>query len=158
MEREIDPEQAAVVKRIFELCAAARGFRRIAVSLNAEGAPAPKPRRSQRPRSWAPSSVREILHRDLYRGAIIWNRRRKRDAWGRKKPTLRPEAEWLRLPAPHLRIVAADLWGAAHARLQAGRSVYLTRTKGQTWGRPLNGVTSRYLLAGYTACASCGGG
>lgn len=38
VEREIDPEQAAVVKRIFELCAAARGFRRIAVSLNAEAA------------------------------------------------------------------------------------------------------------------------
>jgi DNA invertase Pin-like site-specific DNA recombinase len=39
VEREIDPEQAGVVCRIFELCAAGWGFRRIAISLNAEGAP-----------------------------------------------------------------------------------------------------------------------
>ena len=32
-----------------------------------------------RPRSWAPSTVREILYRDLYRGVVVWNRIRKRD-------------------------------------------------------------------------------
>ncbi len=29
----------------------------------------------------APSSVRELLHRDLYYGVILWNRTRKRDPW-----------------------------------------------------------------------------
>jgi site-specific DNA recombinase len=144
--------------RIFELCAAGWGFRRIASALNAERALAPKPRRSERPRSWAPSSVREIVHRDLYRGLIVWNRRRKRDVLGRKKPALRPESEWVRVPAPQLRIVDDDLWRAAHTRLDTGRSVYLARTNGQAWGRPVNGVTSPYLLTGFTRCARCGGG
>ena len=71
---------------------------------------------------------------------------------------MRLASEWLRVPAPHLRIVNEDLWRAAHARLEAGRSVYLAQTQGRTWGRPLNGVPSPYLLTGYTACATCGGG
>lgn len=29
----------------------------------------------------SPSSVREILHRELYRGVIEWNRTQKRDRW-----------------------------------------------------------------------------
>jgi DNA invertase Pin-like site-specific DNA recombinase len=81
VERQINPDEATIVRRIFELCAGGVGVRRIAIRLNDEAAPAPTPRRSGRPRSWAPSSVREVLYRDLYRGVVIWNRIRKRDVW-----------------------------------------------------------------------------
>jgi DNA invertase Pin-like site-specific DNA recombinase len=96
VERDVDPGEAVVVRRIFELCAAGVGVRRIAIRLNDEGAPAPTPRRSGRPRSWAPSSVREVLYRDLYRGVVIWNRVRKRDVWGLKRYLARPEDQWMR--------------------------------------------------------------
>lgn len=116
VERVIEPQEAAIVRKIFELCAAGLGVKRIAKALNAEGALAPTPRRRGRPRSWAPSSVREVLHRPLYRGEIVWNRLRKRDQWGVKRYGERPETEWIRVPAAELRIVSDDLWEAAHAR------------------------------------------
>ena len=51
------------LRRIFEACAAGQGFVRIAKTLNAAGVPGP------RGRSWAPTAIREMLYRDLYRRA-----------------------------------------------------------------------------------------
>jgi site-specific DNA recombinase len=117
--RRVNEEQAAVVRRIFTLCAEGQGFTRIAKALNEDGVTPPR-----RASGWAPTAVREILLRTLYRGEVVWNRQRKRDRWGVKKYLDRPEAEWLRIEAPALRIVAEDLWQAAHRRLDAARLVY----------------------------------
>ena len=157
VERVIDPEAAAVIRRIFELCTAGWGVKRIAKALNEERAPAPTPRRRGRPRSWAPSSVREILHRPLYRGEIVWNRIRKRDQWGVKRYGQRPESEWIRVPAEDLRIISDELRQAAHARLSASRASYLGGTRGVRWGRPPSGIASKYLLTGMASCGRCGG-
>lgn len=70
-----------------------------------------------RPRAWSPSSVREVLYRESYRGLIVYNKTKKRDAWCRKRQTTRPESEWLRTDAERLRIVPEPPWNAAHARL-----------------------------------------
>ena len=75
MVREINTAEAAVVRRIFTDCAAGKGFKRIACQLNEERLPHPRPRAS-RLQGWAPSAVREILHRELYGGMIVWNRPR----------------------------------------------------------------------------------
>jgi hypothetical protein len=56
--RQVNPEQAAVVRRIFALCAEGQGFTRIAKAFN-EDLVAP-PRRAS---GWAPTAVREILLR-----------------------------------------------------------------------------------------------
>ena len=132
-------------------------FGRAAKTLNAERAPTPTPRRQGRPRSWAPSSVHEVLYRLLYRGEIVWNRRRKRDQWGTKRYSERPEREWIRVPGESLRIVSDELWDAAHARLTASRASYLRGTRGQRWGRPASGIASKYLLTGMVSCSACGG-
>jgi hypothetical protein len=81
VERRINEPEAAVVRQVFELAAAGVGYTRIARQLHAERAAAPRSQRS-RPRGWAPSSVREVLFRELYRGTIVWNRTRKRNRWG----------------------------------------------------------------------------
>lgn len=156
VERRINDAEAAVVRRIFALCAEGVGKSRIAKILNAEGARAPRSQRG-RPRAWAPSSVHEVLQRPLYRGEIVWNRTRKRNQWGRVAPVDRPEASWLRQPAAHLRIVPEDLWNAAHARLSESRARYLEATGGRTWGRPRD-LESKYLLSGLARCGVCGGG
>lgn len=155
--RETDPARAAVVRRIFALCAQGYGKVAIAKRLNSEGAPAPRAQQG-RPNARAPSSVREALYRDLYRGVIVWNRTKKRDDWGRTHAKARPESEWLRLPAPELRIVTDAEWQAAHARLEATRCTYLRSTNGQLWGRPASGVASKYLLTGIARCGVCGAG
>ena len=155
--REIDDTQAAVVREIFELCA--RGFGKVAIAkhLNENAAPAPRAQQG-RPRAWAPSSVREVLYRDLYRGVIVWNKTKKRDTWGVKRQRPRPESEWVYVSAPELRIVSEALWAAAHDRLDLTRQTYL-RTQGwRLWGRPPSRLARRYLLTGIARCGICGGG
>ena len=155
--RVMNPDEAAVVRQIFQLCADGKGLKPIARQLNAEGAPCPRAQQG-RPAGWAPSSVREVLHRSLYRGEVVWNKTKKRDSWGRAKPQSRPETEWLRVDVPELRMVDERLWKAAHARLARARKVYLRGTNGRLWGRPKGGVESKYLLPGLARCGVCGGG
>ncbi|HEV8458223.1 MAG TPA: recombinase family protein [Methylomirabilota bacterium] len=156
VERVVHEPEAAVVRRIFELYASGTGLRSIAHRLNDEGALAPLPRRPGRPRGWAPSSVREVLYRELYRGVIVWNRTRNRDEGGLKKQTPRDPSEWVREPDETLRIVSDELWQAVHDRLASARQAYLRGTKGQVWGRPPSGVESKYLLTGMATCGACG--
>ena len=151
VERQINNPEAAVVQEIFERCAKGWGMRRIAKHLNDQEAPAPRSQQG-RPRAWAPSSVRDVLYRPLYRGEIVWNKTRKRNTWGQTQQHARDEAEWLRVPAPELRIVEDRAWDAAHTRLGNARANYLRGTKGRLWGRPADGIESKYLLSGLACC------
>jgi hypothetical protein len=88
---------------------------------------------------------------------IVWNRTMKRDAWGQKKPQRRNADEVLRIDAPALRIVSDELWQPMHARLSSSREAYIRRNDGRLWGKPTNGIASKYLLAGMATCGQCGG-
>ena len=94
---EVDPAEAAVVRRIFELYSSGLGLRAIAKALTVEGAVAPRPfvRRDptkvQPVRGWAPGTIRAILARDVYRGVVVWNRSKKRDDWGSVHQRPRPQ-------------------------------------------------------------------
>jgi len=157
--RILEPE-AAVVRRIFTLSAEGLGTRRIAHTLNAEGAPAPKPRRVGRPQAWDPATIYAMLTRPLYRGEIVWNQTKKRDAWGVQAQRPRAEADWLRVPAPELRIVPEPLWRAVERRLASMRTAYLRTTRGTLYGRApgASGLESKYLLTGLAECGTCHGG
>lgn len=101
--------------------------------------------------------MREALHRDLYRGEIVWNKTRKRNAWGQVEQRGRAATDWVRASAPHLRIVGDDLWSAAHERISRIRASYLRGTDGRLWGRPTKGTDSKYLLPGLARCGLCNG-
>jgi len=139
VERRINESEAEVVRSIFELCAMGDGKTRIAKILNERGALSPQAEQG-RPNAWAPSSVRAVLYRDMYRGVIVWNKTKKRDTWGQRNQRPRPECDWLEVEAPELQIVSNELWNAAHARLEAARKTYLRSQNGQLWGRPPSGV------------------
>jgi site-specific DNA recombinase len=132
--RQINEDEAASVRRIFTLASEGLGLKAIARQLNAEQALAPNPRRSEGVRGWATSSVREILHRELYRGAIVWGRKRKRDAWGQQHVTAADESTVVRHHDEALRIVPEPLWQAAQARIAETRSVFLRGMRGTLWG------------------------
>jgi site-specific DNA recombinase len=155
--REIHAGEADVVRRIFTLCADGYGLKRIARQLNEDGVPSPRPQQG-RPAGWAPSSLRAVLHRDLYRGVLVWNIVRKCDEDGEPHRSKRAEADWLRRDVPDLRIVPEALWEAAHARLASARATYLKGTQGVRWGRPPTGVIAKHLLSGIARCGVCGGG
>lgn len=154
VEREIDPTEADVIRRIFRLSAEGYGLKAIAKLLNAERAPSPRAQLG-RSQSWAPTSVRAVLIRALYRGEIIWAQTAKRDKWGQKHQHGRPEADWIRRPAPALRIVTEDEWTAAHGRRAAAKAIYAAA--GRPGGRPPLGNPSKYLLTNLASCGICEG-
>jgi len=110
--RRINPDEAAVVVRIFEAYAAGRSGRRIAHDLNAEGIRAPGGR------SWGASTISGnvargtgILNNEAYLGMTVWNKHRwlKDPDTGRRVPRLNPVSQWVVKESPELRIVDPDL-------------------------------------------------
>jgi len=155
--RAIVPAEAAVVNRLFELAADGHGVKTIARILNAESALAP--RKAGRVAGWSPSTVRGVLQNELYRGVAVWNRTKKRDAWGQRNPSRRDEGDVIRTEVPAARILDETLWQRAHARRDASRALYdaVVGAHGRAGGRPPSGSASRYLLSGLASCAWCTG-
>ena len=162
-ERVINPAEAAVVRRIFALYDAGEGLKRIAMQLNGEHAACPKPFVRKDPTKvlpvagWAPGTVRTILMRELYHGVVIWNKTRKRDDFRQVNQRPRPESEWLRADAPHLRIIDEPLWKRVQSRRQDAETLAARLAGGRLSGRPPKTATQN-LLAGLATCALCGGG
>ena len=152
---EIHSEQAAVVRRIFQMYAEGQGLARIAKVLNEEGVPAPQPPRTRTLRAWCPSSIQEMLRNERYRGVQVWNRTQKQrnPETGRKISRQRPAADWRRVEVPEWRIVPEELWNAAHTRI---------RLVNERMGRMRCGGLSRtehsrqYLFSGLLVCGLCG--
>jgi len=151
---EVNPSQAEIINRIYRLYAES-GFsmKRIAHTLNSEGVPAPQPQKGRFSQSWCVSSVRHILLNGRYTGNTVWNTRRKVRVPGTGKRVFRPrpQSEWVRAEAPHLRVVSDELASAVRCRLEAVKSMF---------GREGGGLTvgpKRYLFSGLLKCSVCGG-
>src|SRR5262249_17824975 len=145
--------------RIFTLASEGLGLVRIAKRLTEEGIPKPH---AGRGRGWAPSAIREMLTRDLYRGVIVWNKMERVYRGGTRTKRRRPSSEWITVQAPELRVVDEALWNAVQAMLTHRREQYLRdigvdasgaviRT-GRLNGRPEGSIESRYLLSGLARC------
>jgi hypothetical protein len=105
-EREIDPEQAAVVERVFREFVAGVSPEAIVKALNREGVAGPFGG------SWSPSTIHGnakrgtgILNNELYVGRMVWNRLRYvRDPdTGKRVSRLNPANEWISKSVPALR-------------------------------------------------------
>jgi site-specific DNA recombinase len=87
----------------------------------------------------------------------VWGRIRKRDSGGLKKYLDRPDSEWVKLRAEHLRIVSDELWNAAARRIDSTRRASGRDAGRAVGGRPIRATELRYLLTGFAQCALCGG-
>lgn len=168
---EVDAEQAATVRRIFQMFADGHSARSIAATLNCEGIPSPGAtwnRERRRAAGWTGSAIHNnparglgILANDLYRGVVIWNRSR----WirsaadsNRRRQVMNPESDWIVRTEERLRIVSDDLWQRVRARQQEQ-----TRRIGERVRAGLSkpdarrtGAGPKYLLSGLLRCAECG--
>tara|TARA_R110000787_G_scaffold88103_5_gene187254 strand:+ start:62 stop:1804 length:1743 start_codon:yes stop_codon:yes gene_type:complete len=156
-DREIDPTEAKIVRRIFIDYAAGKSPRVIAHELNAEGIAGP------RASGWGPSTIHGnvkrgngILNNELYIGRLVWNRQRflKDPETGKRVARANPQEEWITQDVPELRILDDELWAEVKARQGAIRKRYVSDES--------NGLTAtrrkRYLFSGLIKCAECGGG
>jgi site-specific DNA recombinase len=152
VKRVIDPDEAAVIRRVFELYAAGVGMVTIAHRLNDEGV------RPPRGKGWAPSGIREMLYRGSYRGEPTWGKLKKITRGGTRRQQHRPIGEWLTVSVPEVRIVSDDLWQRVKAQLDERAAAFPRSRDGKKLlGRPRYQDESAYLLTGFTRCSVCSG-
>ena len=169
-QRVINPEQAAIVRRIFEMYASGSSPKTIAATLNREGIPSPGStwaRTLRRRCGWLSSAIHGdvlrgvgILNNDLYRGVVIWNRTR----WIRsaadsanRRPVVNPRSEWIEQRDESLRIVSDELWQRVKARQQLQASTIGARVKaGLSRKSAASGRTPRHVFSGMLVCSECG--
>ena len=157
-EREVDPVEAKVVKRIFEEFAHGRSPREIAKRLNKEAVPGPGGR------AWRDTTVRGqsdrgtgFLNNELYIGRLVWNRCSyvKDPRTGRRLARPNPPNQWEVYELPELRIIEHDLWNAVKARQELLRK----QMSGKAKHGELNATHRRkYLFSGLLKCGVCDSG
>lgn len=156
-EREINPAEANVVRRIFRDYLSGHSSRTIAMTLNREGISGPQGK------EWGPSTIHGnpkrgtgILNNELYIGRLVWNRLRyvKDPDTGKRVSRPNPESEWVVQEVPDLRIVDQDLWDAVKIRQKS-----LSFDTSPTGSNPMNDRRRpKHLFAGLIKCGCCGGG
>lgn len=153
VKRRINENESVNVRQIFRLYASGIGLTTLAKTLNRNHIPPPRGGRH----GWAPSAIREILHRELYRGVSIWNQTQSVQIGGTKKQRQRPASEWLRIEVPSDRIISDQEWQRVQDRITESATIYRRAHDGTLkngpYGRVLN---SQYLLSGLAKCGMCG--
>ncbi len=122
--REIDPDEASTVLRIYRLYADGESVRNITARLNREGVPGPRGRR------WGPTTINGhrgrrngVLNNELYCGRLVYGRQQfVRDPdTGKRQARPVPPDQWIVRDVPELRIVDDILWDRVQKRRQAGQ-------------------------------------
>jgi site-specific DNA recombinase len=140
----IHPEEAAVVKRVFEdLVHNGKSLYEIADDLNTEGIKA-----HHRAKYWHTGTLSPMVRNPLYKGEFYANQRAKEKRWNSEKQKFtlhqvkRPRREWILVPVPA--IVEPELWEAAQEVLKINRR------------RSTRNASHEWLLTGFLRCANCG--
>jgi site-specific DNA recombinase len=169
-QRVIDPDQATIVRRIFEMYADGSSAKTIAATLNREGVPSPGStwaRSSRRRRGWLCSAIHGdpvrgtgILNNDCYRGVVVWNRSR----WIRsaadsanRRAVANPKSEWVEHKDESLRIVSDELWQRVKSRQrQRAHSVGVRVKAGLSKKAAATGREPRHVFSGWLTCSEGG--
>jgi site-specific DNA recombinase len=155
----VDPEQAEIVKRIFQMYADGFSLKAIAKKFNAEKVISPRPATGRLQQSWCPSSIRPILHNERYTGVVVFGKTRKHVKATDNKRVARPgpEADKIRKDFPDQRIVSESLWNRVQARMVQIKGVYGERGRRGGLAKAGNAAGNPYLFSGLLKCGECGG-
>jgi len=157
-QRVVDPEQAALVTRIFTMASEGKGLLKICNELNREGVINPTGQsRNGEPASakryWAASGIRAILHRRLYLGEVVYGQTKNARRGGKRIKLAGTNP--VTIERPDLRIISDELWASAHRVMAKRRATYERRNDGRLLNKPEAGAESKYLLGGFVRC-ECG--
>jgi DNA invertase Pin-like site-specific DNA recombinase len=149
----IDPEAAAVVKRIFQMSVSGMGPFQIAKVLEADGIETPgcylakrgigtrKNDIYKRPCRWAGTTISNMLEKPEYMGHTV-NFRSTKESYKDKKQTKTPKEDWVIVENTHEAIVDPGTWEAAQ--------------RCRTVKRRPDSVGEANPLTGLLYCADCG--
>jgi site-specific DNA recombinase len=136
------PEQAEIVKLIFDMYINGTGSRNIAAHLNSIGS------RSYTGIPWGNSSVLNLLKNPVYMGKVVWKKKciRKSTTPGKKKDTYtRKKEDWIVSDGLHPALVPEDVFNQAQAILEGKYHVPYQLVNGM-----------KNPLAGLVLCKTCG--
>lgn len=151
-EREIEPAEAAIVRRIFEEYAEGKTTRDIAAGLNRDKIPSPRGGSA-----WNHSKMVTggagggMLGNPIYVGKLVWNATNsiKNPDSGKRHFRRTSKEDRIEIDVPHLRIIDDEL-------LNRVVSVRGSRRKEHRYGT-YKFVNKGGLLAGLLTCGTCGG-
>jgi site-specific DNA recombinase len=145
-----NPDEAPVIREIFEIYHAGSGSKGIADHLNRPGGP-PSPKHVDSKRNtagkWSKTTIRAILENPVYTGRLCWNRLDFRQIKIGDGPLVRrPEEEWIESEQRHDAIIPDELFQAVQEQLTK---------RPQTEGSRRRSCQKRtYALRGIVHCAT----
>jgi DNA invertase Pin-like site-specific DNA recombinase len=166
---EINEQEAATVRRIFEMYASGMCPRSIAAKLNADKVPSPGAtwnRTVRRKSGWVASAIHGdvnrgngVLNNRRYAGVVVWGRSQwKRGAADSRVRRVSMDAKPLHETLEErLRIVPQELWDRVKARQMQRRKEAGALVKGGLRKRAAGGGRKgKYLFTGLLVCDVCG--
>jgi len=149
----IDPIDAPIVKRIFDLAEQGHGVAEIAKMLNAEGVPTKQMSKHRkgfkhkwgRGDLWDNSAVLDTLRNENYTGKWIYGKTRTVQV-GSNKTKRVPRSEWIVVPNAIPALVTEEQFAIVQAKLDAAFKGHINRKSHNT---------PRTIFAGLVKCAKC---
>jgi len=146
--RDIDDDEADIVRRIFREFAAGRSAMAISQALNVDGVPPP------RAGFWRASTLlgqgalgTGILRNRLYIGEMVYGRTMGIQSPTTRRQVVRPASDPVSVgQVPELRIIDDETWNAVQATLEE-----------KSGGRPERHRRPKHVLSGLGVCGVCGG-
>ena len=136
---EIEPDEAEIVRMIFDDYLSGMGQQAIAKKLNEMGIP------TRQGNLWTSPRIREILVNEKYTGKLILQKYYRNNHIEKRKTINHGELAKYCLEDAHEPIIDTDTFQKAQERLKQQHSQYYH-----------SGATKRYPLSGMITCAACG--
>lgn len=143
----IHPQQAEVIRKIFDLYRIGYGLTKIAKCLNQKGTPSPSAGTKRGNGTWSASSIGDMLRRERFRGNYVHGRLEKKKIEGQRKTVEADNRDVLIVDMPEWRIIDEETWSAVQIAL-------VKRATANSGKR--RGPATKYLLSGLAKCGTCG--
>jgi site-specific DNA recombinase len=153
-EREIDPQSAPIVRRIFTEYANGISPRAIAIGLTRDNIPSPSGAEQWSHQSFLGGGGKKgLLANSLYVGKLIYNKHKNvSNPDGGTTTRDNPERDHISTDVPHLRIIDQNLWDAAQT-IRSDRSTKQFGPGGMKTRKIIK--RSNHLLSGLLRCGVC---
>ncbi len=157
MVHKINPEEATIIKRIYNEFINGKSLNRIVVSLNKDKIPTKR----GYPAGWNRSTVSRILKNEKYTGIWAWKKWKnvRNPLTGRIKKVPRPKEEQLSAFREDLIIIDKEAWEKAQKRwkdIDGTWPIKKTRENGTLKQKSYIHTTPTHLFAGLMKCQCCG--
>ena len=158
MVHSINPEEAEIVKKIYENFINGKSISKIVVDLNKDKIPTKRGYLG----GWNTSTVSRVLKNEKYIGLWIWRKcKNVRDPMtGKRKKVPRPKEDHLKIFKDNLIIIDKETWEKTQKKWDDIKGTFPIRKKSKNTDiiqRSYVHANPPHLLAGLMKCSKCGG-